>query len=191
MSSGQHDLGEIDEIDVEAIGEPGHRTFRLLLQSEATTAALWMEKEQLEQLAVVIEQQIARISPARPLATQPTLTLAARFPLNPNLDFKVGRMAVGFDADARRFVLTAQPLEESPNPGGSGGSSPLTPPGGSGGSGPLTPIELTCVVNQAQAEAISTKITTVAAAGRPRCPLCGAPMEGQHVCPISNGHVHV
>jgi hypothetical protein len=30
----------------------------------------------------------------------------------------------------------------------------------------------------------------VVAAGRPRCPLCGAPIEGKHVCPASNGHVH-
>lgn len=165
MSASQHDLGELDEIDVEAIGEPGHRTFRLLLEQGATTASLWMEKEQLEQLAVVIEQQLAQVNPTRPLGSQPTLTLAARFPALPTIDFKVGRLAVGFDPDTRRFVLSAHPI---------GGSDE----------------EVSCVATQAQAEALSSKIVTVAAAGRPRCPLCGAPIEGKHVCPVSNGHVH-
>ena len=167
MSAGPQDLGVIDEIDVVAIGEPGHRTFRLLLERGQATASLWIEKEQLEQLAAIIEQQISRTSPARPLVTQPTLTLAARFPATPTIDFKVGRMAVGFDADAKRFVLTAQPVDQSDD------------------------IELTCVTTQPQAEALSIKILAIAAAGRPRCPLCGAPIEGQHVCPVSNGHVHV
>jgi hypothetical protein len=37
--------------------------------------------------------------------------------------------------------------------------------------------------------ALSARIMEVVAAGRPLCPLCGAPIEGTHVCPASNGHV--
>jgi hypothetical protein len=31
----------------------------------------------------------------------------------------------------------------------------------------------------------------VTASGRPRCPLCGSPLDGSlHFCPGSNGHSH-
>lgn len=164
--SESRDLGDLDEIDVEAIGEPGHRTFRLLLESGATTASLWVEKEQLEQLALIVSQQVARFSDEPPPRRPDSATLAARFPQQPTVDFKVGRIALGFDPEGQRFVFTAHPLR------------------------PAGQLGVSCVTSQAQAEALSAKILTIAAAGRPRCPLCGEPIEGKHVCPISNGHVH-
>ncbi len=168
MSANQHDLGEIDEIDVEAIGEPGHRTFRLLIERGPTTVSLWMEKEQLQQLAAVVIQNVASVHAATPTPEPPTLTLASRFASTPTIDLQVGRMTIGFDAEIGRFVLTASPREDPPD------------------------LLVSCVLALAQAEALGAKIATVTAAGRPRCPLCGAPieMEGQHVCPASNGHVH-
>jgi hypothetical protein len=49
---------------------------------------------------------------------------------------------------------------------------------------------LRCALPSAQVGALAAKIPGIVAAGRPRCPLCGAPIEGTHVCPLSNGHVH-
>ena len=164
MAETPHDLGEVHEVDVQAIGEPGHRTFRLLVQGGITTASLWIEKEQLEQLALIVDQQLARSSHTRPIARQPNLTFAERFPAEPTLDFKVGRLALGFDPEKRRFLLTAEGVDEG------------------------API-VSFLLSQALAEALGSKIVAVAAAGRPRCPLCGAPIEGKHLCPLSNGHV--
>jgi uncharacterized repeat protein (TIGR03847 family) len=167
MAAAQHDLGELDEIDVEAIGEPGQRTFRLLLASGPTTASLWLEKEQMEQLAMVIDQQLTGASQDQPTGGLLTLDFASRFPSDPTIDFKAGRIAVGFEEQARRFAMTIDPLEDSEQ-------------------------SVTFVVGQHKAEALSAKIVTVAAAGRARCPLCGAPLDGgPHVCPASNGHAHV
>ncbi len=167
MASEQLDLGEVDEIDVEAIGAPGHRTFRVLLASGPTTVCLWVEKEQLEQLAIIIEEQLTGATRGVPTAGHLTLDLAARFPASPTIELKAGRLALAFDEDRHRFAFTAEPIEPGPTP-------------------------VAFVVNPAHAEALSLKIATVAAAGRPRCPLCGAPIEVgvQHVCPASNGHVH-
>ena len=166
MAAEQNDLGQVDEIDVEAIGEPGHRTFRVVLSCGPTTASLWMEKEQLEQMGVVLEQQVAQATRGGPTAGQLTLDLAAHFPARPTLDLHVGRMAVGFDEDARKFAVTINPVEEDSR-------------------------AISFVFSQAQAEALTNKIVTVASAGRPRCPLCGAPMDGgPHTCPATNGHVH-
>ena len=45
-------------------------------------------------------------------------------------------------------------------------------------------------IGRAAARALVTQITEIVSAGRPRCPLCGQPLEGDgaHFCPSSNGH---
>lgn len=160
------DFGDVDEIDVEAIGEPGHRTFRVLVERGPVTASLWVEKEQLQALAVIIEQHSARFARGRSMEERAFLTLGARFPARATVDFKVGRMALGYDERRGKFVFTADDVEDA-----EGQTRPFT-----------------CRATQAQVRAVCAKIAEIVAAGRPRCPLCGAPMEGKHVCPLSNGH---
>ena len=163
-----HDLGDVDEIDAEAIGEPGHRTFRLLAERGAVTASLWLEKEQLQALGLIIDQHVARLTRGGAPRETVILALAGRFPSAATIDFKVGRMAMGYDNERRKFILTAYDIED---------------PDG-------TEAKLSCTATHPQVAALSARIAEVVAAGRPRCPLCGAPMEGTHVCPASNGHVH-
>ena len=162
-----HDLGDVDEIDVEAIGKPGQRTFRLLAERGAETASLWLEKEQLQALGLIIDQHVARLTRGGGPRETALLTLAGRFPSRPTIDFKVGRMALGYDTGRRKFIFTAYDIEEPEQ------ESP----------------KVSCAAGQRQVAALSAKIMEVVAAGRPRCPLCGAPMEGKHVCPATNGHV--
>jgi uncharacterized repeat protein (TIGR03847 family) len=165
----ERDLGDVDEIDAEAIGEPGHRTFRLLTEQGTTTLSLWVEKEQLEALAIVIDQQMAQVAgEARDVPA--IATLAARFPGRPTIDFKAGRLAVGYDADRRRLVFTAHELEDV----ASNESAPA----------------YRWAASRPQVLALSAKIAQIVAAGRPRCPLCGAPIEGNHVCPATTGRAH-
>jgi uncharacterized repeat protein (TIGR03847 family) len=161
-----HDFGPVDEIDAEAIGEPGHRTFRVLAERGAATASLWLEKEQLQALGMIIEQQLTRLSSRRQAEAQPLLSLASRFQGAATIDFKVGRMAVGYDERRRTFTLTAHEIED-----------------------PDAAPTFTCSATSPQVAALAAKIAEVVAAGRPLCPLCGAPVEGAHVCPLSNGHV--
>ena len=161
------DLGDVDEIDAESIGQPGQRTFRILAESGSTTLSLWVEKEQLEALAILIDQQIVSSTP-RGIPEQPAiLTLAARFPSRPTVDFKAGRLAVGYDERTRRLVFTAHHIDEADEP-----------------------RAYQWAASRAQSLALNQKIAEIVAAGRPRCPLCGAPIEGQHVCPATNGRAH-
>jgi len=162
----REDLGEVDEIDAESIGPPGQRTFRLLLERGGTTVSLWLEKEQLQALGLVIEQHLARLSTEQREGA--ILTLAARFPSQPSIDFKVGRMAVGYEENERKFVLTA---------------SNQTAEGEEDRS-------VACSAPIVQMVTLATKVAEIVAAGRPRCPLCGAPIDGTHICPLSNGRVH-
>jgi uncharacterized repeat protein (TIGR03847 family) len=166
--SSPHEFGPVDEIDAESIGEPGHRTFRLLAERGPNTASLWLEKEQLQALGMIMEQQLARLSGRRQAEARPLLSLASRFEGHATFNFKVGRMAVGFDERTGTFTLTAHELEDEPTE-----SLPT----------------FTCTATTPQVAALAAKIADVVAAGRPRCPLCGSPIEGAHVCPLANGHV--
>jgi uncharacterized repeat protein (TIGR03847 family) len=164
---GAADFGDVDEIDVETIGQPGQRTFRMLAERGDRSASIWLEKEQLQAVGLVIDQQLARSS--RSGSTERTLlTLAARFPSQPTIDFKVGQLAVGYDEQRHRFTFTAHDVERMD----------------------AAEPHFNCRASEPQARALAIKITEIVAAGRPRCPLCGAPMDAKHVCPLSNGHVH-
>ena len=55
MDNPRYNLGLIDSIRAEAIGEPGQRRFRIIVSSGNLSADLWLEKTQLFRLSVVIK----------------------------------------------------------------------------------------------------------------------------------------
>jgi uncharacterized repeat protein (TIGR03847 family) len=176
----QYAFGPATRLQAQAIGEPGHRTFRLLVESDdGRAAALWVEKEQLQALGLAIEQLMAEFqgrSGTRPPRQPPIET----FPPNPTVDFKVGRLALGQDESeletGPRYVLLVYDLE------GSGDDEEAT----------TSPATFAARATRDQLRALSRNISEVVAAGRPRCPLCGEPMdttaEKSHYCVRSNGH---
>jgi uncharacterized repeat protein (TIGR03847 family) len=148
---------------------PGSRRFRLLLEGESRTGCLWLEKEQLQALGLAIEQLLAPLatiwtsSPPEPAEA----AVATDFPEKPSVEFQVGRLALGFDEEHQQFLLLVHDTEANQE-------------------GPAT---LALRATRGQLRALSQSIATLVAAGRPRCPLCGQPIEGeQHVCAGSNGH---
>jgi uncharacterized repeat protein (TIGR03847 family) len=176
----QYVFGPATRLQGQAIGEPGHRTFRLLVESEdGRAAALWVEKEQLQALGLAIEQLLAEFQgqvPSRPVRQPPVET----FPSNPTVDFKVGRLALGQDESelesGPRYVLLVYDIE------GSAGSEEEEA---------TQPATFACRATREQLRALSRNIAEVVAAGRPRCPLCGEPMDSAdkpHGCVRANGH---
>jgi uncharacterized repeat protein (TIGR03847 family) len=164
-SRAKYQLGSLSSVSAEAIGEPGHRTFRLSLQSGAASASLWLEKEQLYQLAIYIREIIASSPGSPPKEAEP-----ADPPWSggiTSVDFKVGRMALGYDSSSNSFLFLAHDIEE--------------------------PEENTATVSfrvtLGQGEALAREALEVCAAGRPLCHLCAQPIDPQgHVCPRANGH---
>jgi uncharacterized repeat protein (TIGR03847 family) len=47
---------------------------------------------------------------------------------------------------------------------------------------------LSITSTRTQAERLSAHITAILAAGRPRCPFCGRPMQDGHICEKQNGY---
>jgi uncharacterized repeat protein (TIGR03847 family) len=175
----QYVFGPVTRLQAQAVGEPGHRTFRLLVESDdGRAAALWVEKEQLQALGLAVEQLLAEFQGrggVRPPRQPPVET----FPPNPTVDFKVGRLALGQDESelesGPRYVLLVYDLEGS----------------GSEEEEPSQRATFACRATREQLRSLSRSIAEVVAAGRPRCPLCGEPMDSKdkpHGCVRSNGY---
>ena len=165
------DFGMVDAVDAEAIGLPGERTFRLRAFAGPNRASLWMEKEQLGALGRAISRLLADHAPRREEPTSaPAPYNLGDFGEHPDVEFRVVRLGLDLDVEGDERVLILADDEEALERGNT----------------PAFRME----VRRAAARALVTQIAGVVSAGRPRCPLCGQPLEGdgEHFCPGSNGH---
>lgn len=169
-SQAKYRFGSPSRITSEAIGEPGKRTFRLILESGSASASLWMEKEQLYQLAIYIQEINESLSDTDKEAggTAPEPQWSGEVT---NVEFKVGKMALGHDGGSKCFLLLAHDAsaeDEGENEG---------------------TATLSFWLTLAQGEELSKEALEVCAAGRPRCFLCSKPIDPDgHMCPRANGH---
>lgn len=163
-----NDFGLATEIHAEAIGAPGQRRFRLAVQNEEASAALWLEKEQIAALGSALEQQLVRTGGVRRRAEE-SQDAAPPFPADPSFDLQVRQLALGYDDERQLFVLQIFVADSEAEERASFG----------------------CTVQRDQAHQLTREIEHLMQTGRPICQLCGAPMEGIHVCPRSNGHAQV
>ncbi|MCC6382251.1 MAG: DUF3090 family protein [Dehalococcoidia bacterium] len=164
----RREFGELQYIAAEAIGQPGQRRFRLrAMNQEGETAFLWLEKEQLNALGDAIQTVLRdeRYDYA-PLAADDAGQEPV-FPLEANVDFRVGQLSMGVNQSVRRIVLIGAEAVAS----------------GDEAEG------LQMEFDYRRGFELQRQIAAVVAAGRPPCPLCGGPLDPQgHVCPRSNGH---
>lgn len=163
------DFGQADVLESEAIGEPGERHFRLRVRSGAEAASLWLEKEQLAALTLAMRQlleQTEGTSTDETAARQPS----EAFPNEPQVDFKLGRLGIGYDEDARMVTIFAYDMEQAQDDD----ASPT----------------FSCQVSRGQCRLFADEAEQVISAGRPVCVLCGGPIEqdGGHKCLRRNGH---
>ena len=166
VPSGNREAGDAQRARVEAIGEPGQRRFRFLAVVDGETFIVWMEKQQLDALGRALEQVLDQL-PEREIDLAPG-NEPVEFDLTTRRQFRAGRMELGFDEERDRLVVIAHDLEvESDDDPG-----------------------FVCRLTRTQARELSGDAATVVSAGRPRCVLCGQPMDGgPHACPQQNGHL--
>jgi uncharacterized repeat protein (TIGR03847 family) len=165
MPEPTNEFSSVTEVRPEAIGEPGQRTFRVLVDSGSSSAEVWLEKEQLLHLALAIQQLLAAIPEHRDaLGEAPTQREA---PGLTHLDFKVGKLALGHDSGSGLFMIDSHDIESEDE----------------------DPATVRFWLSRPQARAFAEESLRVCAAGRPICPLCGGPIDPTgHICPRVNGH---
>jgi len=179
------DLGPAETLGAEAIGQPGQRRFRIFARSRLGSAVMWMEKEQLNHLSLIVDRFLAQLTQGQVLRTEAqaggiqaaALQMPGDFPLPPDHDFQVAELRINYDERRSMFQLVAVPLEILMEPG----------------QEPMARIDeegaVSFLFTTRQAQALTNTISIIVPAGRPVCPLCGTPLDGSpHTCVRQNGH---
>ncbi len=180
------DLGVAHVLGAEAIGQPGQRRFRLFARTRASSAILWMEKEQLLNLSLVIDRMLAQISEGRILRVEAQAgglpaaqdDLPNDFPASPDYEFRVGQLRLSFEGQQESFGMMVVPFEIEEDERGEPQISLHTDDA------------LSLLFSIEQAQNLTSRITSlVSGGGRPVCPLCHTPLDGgPHACVKQNGH---
>ena len=178
------DLGHIEIVGAEAVGQPGQRRFRLFAIARNISVALWMEKEQLNNLSIALDRILAQLTEGRILRTEaqasptpPPEGAPANFPAKPDFEFQVGQLRISYDESRNLLVLISIPLGIIMDPG----------------QEPQVILReedtLSFRFTLQQAQHLTSSIALLVSSGRPVCPLCRAPLDGgPHACVKQNGH---
>jgi len=162
----EYPLGFLSSIDAETFGEPGKRTFRLVLRSGKAVVTVWLEKEQLFQLSVALGEGVRRFSNEENTNSQ--LSGSTEWIGDDiTVEFKARQLLLKYDADMHVFHLEAHEGDEDEVSGTS----------------------VSCGLTIPQSSSLSEESQRICASGRPPCFLCGLPIDLEgHVCPRANGH---
>jgi uncharacterized repeat protein (TIGR03847 family) len=166
------DFDTPDRFVAGAVGAPGGRAFYLQARQGGAVVSVGLEKTQVAALAGRMSELLDTVEGLsgelpegvarddQPLE-EPTVEL-----------FRVGAMALAWDATASQIVIEAQPIGEDPAPADRPDAS-------------TSPADLLRVrVEPARARDFIRRAAALVAAGRPTCPFCGQPLEATgHFCP--------
>jgi uncharacterized repeat protein (TIGR03847 family) len=174
------ELDPVDRITAGAVGPPGERVFYLQGRQADRLVTVLVEKQQVELLSASLVEILARTG--KETGEGPgEEEMGLEDPVLP--EWRAGRLSIGYD-EARDLVLLEceeyiEGLEDDEeDEEEDDDDEPLIDPG-----------RIRFWTSREQALALARHSAAVAAAGRPRCELCGNPIgpEG-HVCPALNGH---
>lgn len=170
------------------VGEPGDRTFFLQAREGGRIVSVALEKVQVavlaERLGALLDELdqrgIAETETdvvATPEAAEPAEAASLDEPLNEA--FRAGSLTLGWDGGAERVLVEARAQDED------GEAIDPDEDDDEDDDGPdLLRVRMTA----SAARSFVNRATQVVAAGRPPCPLCGAPLDPLgHICPRRNG----
>lgn len=158
--------GDAQYVQPQALGEPGNRRFRIVVVADGLTWMLWMEKQQVQALGMAMEQ-ILDVLPAEGMWPEWVLQ-DVEYDESTDLQFRVGRIEMGFDAAEGRVVIAAHDVQQDDDD-----------------AAPNIRFRMTMQMARSFSEEAADLMTR----GRPMCPMCGLPRDQDHICPEQNGHL--
>ena len=151
-----------------AVGVPGKRTFFLVIGEKEDWIRLWLEKEHLEALSIAVEEFFDKISHDLPrLADEPDTEPADDDTPSglPSGEFEIDQIGIGYDQEKVVIEFLVHAL----------------------GPQDLDGIPVHCWIESKQLKRLGVQAREICAAGRPRCKLCGQPIDPTgHDCPMQN-----
>jgi len=169
------DFDTPDRFVAGVIGEPGARTFYLQARQGGALVSVVLEKTQVAALAGRISELLDTVEGLE--GALPAHAARDDRPLDePMVElFRVGAMALAWDATVGRVVIEAQPLTEN--------EAFADPSDHTAEALDLVRVR----VEPARARDFVRRAASLVAAGRPTCPFCGQPLEATgHFCPRTN-----
>jgi uncharacterized repeat protein (TIGR03847 family) len=166
------------------VGVPGNRTFFLQARKGRAVVTVALEKAQVSALADRMSELLMVVDEDGPLAVlaggpaHEATPAEAEHPLDePVVEaFRVGAMALSWDADAERVVIEAQPQDES-------GEYVEADDDAEEG-----PDVMRVRIEPDDARTFVRRARSLVASGRPPCPFCGEPLEPTgHFCVQQSG----
>ena len=166
------------------VGQPGDRTFFLQAREGPRVVSVVMEKIQIAVLAERLRELIAELERrgVPEAAVAPVGVGDDRAPLDEPLNeaFRAGSLTLGWDGEVEKVLVEARAQSED---------GEAIDPDQDDDDDEDGPDLLRVRISLAAARSFVTRAARVVAAGRPPCPLCGAPLDPQgHICPRHNGH---
>jgi uncharacterized repeat protein (TIGR03847 family) len=169
------DLERVDKVTAGAVGEPGERTFFLQARDGERLVTVTLEKEQVELLSSSILEILARIDKETGEGPAPD-ELDLDTPIEPL--WRAGRLSIGYSEERDLMLLELEELVPEPEDEAEAEAEDVP-----------DPDRLRVWATREQMHALSRQGAAVAARGRPRCQLCGNPIDPEgHTCPALNGH---
>jgi uncharacterized repeat protein (TIGR03847 family) len=163
MSDPRNEMHAVGSLTAEAIGEPGNRTFRIIAGGGSGSAMIWLEKEQLAQLAMAMQQIASSLEDAGGREANPPREHEVR-PLT-NVELKARKLALGYHERRAMYIIDAHEADEDT-------------------------ADVRLWTDSSQAESFAEDALRVCASGRPICPLCNIPIDADgHTCPKMNGQI--
>lgn len=175
MASMKYELNPVEFITAGAVGPPGKRVFYLQGRSQVELITLIVEKQQLQSLAIGLEQFLEDLRQRMPdLEPAPSEYIESDMALQEPLDpaFRVGHMGLGYDEEHDMLVLVAREIQ---------------PPD----ADPEQAAVARFWCSRGQLRRMCHWALDLASRGRPICGNCGQPIDPEgHFCPKRNGHKH-
>ena len=174
------DLGNVDKITADAVGEPGFRIFYIQARRMDELVSILVEKQQVQLLAASVLELMANLD--LETGTGPDETeMGLEEPVEPL--FRAGKLSIGYDESREMFRLEAEEfVPEPPEEEDEGEPNPRFQLEGE-------PEQVSLWATREQMFALSRHAAAVVERGRPACQFCGNPMDPDgHVCPAMNGH---
>src|SRR6188508_2619507 len=162
------------------VGQPGDRTFFLQARDGVRVVSVVLDKVQVAVLADRLGELLSELErrgiEAEEAAERATSSAVDTGPLDEPLNeaFRAGSLTLGWDGDAERVLVEARAQSED--------GDEIDP---DEDDADLLRVRMTADA----ARSFVARATRIVGAGRPPCPLCGAPLDPQgHICPRRNGH---
>ena len=151
-----------------AVGVPGKRTFFLAVGEKEDWIRLWLEKEHLEALSIAVDEFFNKISQdLSRFSDEPDIKPADDDTPSglPSGEFEIDQIGIGYDQGKVIIEFLVHAI----------------------GPQDLEGIPVSCRINPGKLRRLGNQAREICAAGRPRCQLCGQPIDPTgHDCPMQN-----